>query len=242
MPLSDDPAPDSQESTQRGGQNATGDELVAPPADPPAAGAPSNTLNRSRATGLDSRRFGGLFSLTALDDINPDHVKNSTAFKLGAVAGLLPALSVVSIAAFLPKDTFDALALDQNSPTSFGAILAVLCSSALVGGSVAFFWAENQLRTIFTYGIAGPTIVLSLFLNAIGGLATEGMAKEAKRAHTEKQEAVDQSEKDIEDLTEQWELLRASFAQTAAVNADDSPHDATGADSRTSNNPDLAAP
>lgn len=120
-----------------------------------------------------------LLSLSALDDIDAENVRNSMAFKLGALAGLLPALSVMSLTQFLSPEQLPA---SQGGTGDFtiGSACLVLLSSAMVGGSVAFFWAENRLRTIFTYGIAGPTVVLSIFLSGINNMAAERRVENVK--------------------------------------------------------------
>ena len=182
----------------------------------------------------------GLLSLTSLDDIDPEKVRNSTAFKLGALAGLLPALSLMSLAQFLTPDQTGLLDTGSKDGGSILPAVGVLLSSALVGGAVAFFWAENRLRTIFTYGVAGPTVVLSMFLSGVGNVAAnkrlenvkENSALELEKKTKEIHEAANQHlEGEIQKVVNATKLDMSSIPPTAPS-----------ADTHAAANPDLAPP
>lgn len=160
-----------------------------------------------------------LLSLSALDEIDADNVRNSMAFKLGALAGLLPALSVMSLTQFL---TPGQLSAGQGSAGdfTFGSAVLVLLSSAMVGGSVAFFWAENRLRTIFTYGIAGPTVVLSIFLSGISNMAAERRVENVKVETDKKLE--EQTQKVQKEAIQQANLEMQKVLQSTGLDSADS--------------------
>lgn len=189
-----------------------------------------------------------LISLDALDKINEEHVKNSTAFKLGALAGILPVLSIASIASFLSPENENSQKLLLFGTFGLGSFVAMVISSALVGGSVAFFWAENRLRTIFTYGIAGPTIVLSLFLSGLSSLNTQKSQKDSKVAD-EKVKVADttienlrkETDQKVEELSASLRSMQSAIQATASVNQKTSDKSAVPAtDSQKPSNPDLA--
>jgi hypothetical protein len=181
----------------------------------------------------------GWLNLSGLDSIDPENVRNSTAFKLGALAGVLPALSVMSLTKFLTPDQVAAVDTGATSD-SLWSVAAVLFSSALVGGAVAFFWAENRLRTIFSYGVAGPTIVLSMFLSGAGNLATKKTIESVQKKNEEK---LEEAKKEIQ------EAANTHFADelqkvVSTTNTDirSNPPASTPAEVSTASNPDLAAP
>ncbi|MBV6499306.1 MAG: hypothetical protein CJBNEKGG_01759 [Prosthecobacter sp.] len=185
-------------------------------------------------------------SLSALDDIDPDNVRNSTAFKLGALAGLLPALSVMSLTQFMTPEQM--MAKEGGAAGfSLGSGLAVLLSSALVGGSVAFFWAENRLRTIFTYGIAGPTVVLSMFLSGISNLAADKRVENVRQSSEQK--IADEAEKIKTETLQQANLevqkvnsaMQKVFQNVSVEPLGERPPPAPAA-APAASNPDLAAP
>lgn len=195
----------------------------------------------------------GLLSLTSLDDIDPEKVRNSTAFKLGALAGLLPALSLMSLAQFVAPDQMGLLDTGSKSGGSILPAVGVLLSSALVGGAVAFFWAENRLRTIFTYGVAGPTVVLSMFLSGVGNLAAKKQVQNVQEASDKKLAEETQKITAERNLHADGEILKAvNFANSfntpaqaaapAAANASSNPPPTPSADAHAAANPDLAAP
>lgn len=181
----------------------------------------------------------GWLNLSGLDSIDPENVRNSTAFKLGALAGVLPALSVMSLTKFLTPDQVAAMDTGATSD-SLWSVVAVLFSSALVGGAVAFFWAENRLRTIFSYGVAGPTIVLSMFLSGAGNLATK---KTIESVEKKNEERLEEAKKEIQ------EAANTHFADelqkvVSTTNTDirSNPVVSTPAEVSTASNPDLAVP
>jgi hypothetical protein len=184
-----------------------------------------------------------LLSLERLDQIDPVNVKNSTAFKLGSVAGTLPVLSVASIASFLPTSGTQLDGVFTFYDFGIVPFAAMLTSSALVGGAVAFFWAENRLRTIFTYGIAGPMIVLSLFLSGLSNLSTQILRKEASEAIKKAEKAGGKADAAAEDRDEKVAKLEAeinaiqsAYKAIGSVNSAAIPSDVT----ETAYNPDLA--
>jgi MFS family permease len=187
-------------------------------------------------------------NLNALDDIDPNSVKNSTAFKLGALAGILPVLSSASIASFLSSDSGDPHTLFSFGEFGIGSFVAMVISSALVGGAVAFFWAENRLRTVFTYGIAGPTIVLSLFLSGLSSLSAQKLQKDSKIAEDKVKEADatanrlrKEADQKVEQLSASLKSIQSAIQATASVNQKTSDTlTAPTSDSQKPSNPDLA--
>ncbi|WP_395745329.1 hypothetical protein [Prosthecobacter sp.] len=185
-------------------------------------------------------RLGPWVTLTALDDIDPEKVRNSTAFKLGALAGLLPALSVMSLARFLTPDQSGVL--DTSGPGTLWSALGVLFSSALVGGAVAFFWAENRLRTIFTYGVAGPTVVLSMFLSGVGNVAANKKIESVQKASEMELKA---KAKEIHDAANQHletEIQKVVNATNIKNSPPPSLPSSVPSDVPVASNPDLAPP
>ena len=180
LPPPGTPPPPADGATPPAPQDAP--PSAAPPA-PQDAPSPAATNPPQESPGSWSQ-VCRLLSLTSLDDIDPEKVRNSTAFKLGALAGLLPALSLVSLRQFLAPDQTGMLPAGHDS-VSFLSSAGVLLSSALVGGAVAFFWAENRLRTIFTYGVAGPTVVLSMYLSGVGNEATKQQLQNVQAANAQ---------------------------------------------------------
>jgi len=187
-------------------------------------------------------------NLNALDAIDPNSVKNSTAFKLGALAGILPVLSIASIASFLSSDSGDSHTLFSFGEFGIGSFVAMVISSALVGGAVAFFWAENRLRTVFTYGIAGPTIVLSLFLSGLSSLSAQKLQKDSKIAEDKAIEADatanrlrKENDQKVEQLSASLKSIQSAIQATASVNQKTSENStAPTSDSQKPSNPDLA--
>lgn len=196
---------------------------------------PGDPSGSSETSPVEKSRWIKLLSLSALNDIDPDKVQNSTAFKLGALAGLLPALSVMSLTQFLaPADLPGSGAANSDSSVLTG--LLVLFSSALVGGSVAFFWAENRLRTIFTYGVAGPTVVLSLFLSGISNVAANKRVQNVK----------DQVDNQIDNATKEAKTKATEVANNEVkkiISATSQPTSPAPPDiAPTASNPDLGIP
>ncbi len=182
----------------------------------------------------------GWVNLSALDGIDPEKVSNSTAFKLGALAGSLPALSVMSLTKFLTPEQAGALNTHSTSWNDVLAAFGVLLSSALVGGAVAFFWAENRLRTIFTYGVAGPAVVLSMFLSGVGNLATNQKIEDIKK--TSAQQLKEDTEKIQADAKEHLESQIQKVSSYNNVAPASSPPSSSQASTAVTSNPDLAPP
>ncbi len=180
-----------------------------------------------------------LLSLTSLDDIDPEKVRNSTAFKLGALAGLLPALSLMSLAQFLTPDQSGLLDTGKEGSSILPAV-GVLLSSALVGGAVAFFWAENRLRTIFTYGVAGPTVVLSMFLSGVGNVAANKRLENVKVTSAKELEA--QTKKIHDAANQHLEGEIQKVVNATKLDMSSNPPTAPSADTHAAANPDLAPP
>ncbi len=111
-------------------------------------------------------------NLKWLDGIKGEDIPNSVAFKLGALSGCLPALSVVAIGSSkVAKDQAIFEALTGNA-------VSTVLASALIGASVSFFLAENRLKEIFTYGITGPSLVLAIYGSSLANMnATERIDK-----------------------------------------------------------------
>ena len=218
----------------------------------PSAGDKASRAGKTSASGTSTHgaagtlpqegtwgQVSGWLNLSGLDSIDPENVRNSTAFKLGALAGVLPALSVMSLTKFLTPDQVAAMDTGATSD-SLWSVVAVLFSSALVGGAVAFFWAENRLRTIFSYGVAGPTIVLSMFLSGAGNLATK---KTIESVEKKNEERLEEAKKEIQ------EAANTHFADelqkvVSTTNTDmrSNPMASTPAEVSTASNPDLAVP
>jgi hypothetical protein len=193
-----------------------------------------------KGTAVDGKApsFGlSWLSLSRLDDIDPENVRNSTAFKLGALAGILPALSVMSLTQFLTPGQLSASDGGSGNFSIWSGLL-VLLSSAMVGGSVSFFWAENRLRTIFTYGVAGPTVVLSLFLSGISNLAAN---KRVENVKENSQQEVARATREAQDkATQQANNAVQKIQNTAEMNDQLPPVAPPGLPAAA--NPDLAAP